>query len=1068
MGKRTSIGKARRQTAGGRAAIPIEKLLAEARRKLMETGTRNRLIHTPRGTKRQRTITITGSAADQVFANLVRNQMPLRVLAAGEIVGSCESAAPESQLLGTPLTTGRNGLQTSLLPALLHKRLNDLRCDAKTAEEERGVNILFLAVGFLRWYENEKSDVPRTAPLILVPVCLSRDSKRSNFVLKLREDTVATNQALQERLRGDFGLVLPDVVKTGDWWPSTYFDAVAKAVAAKPRWSIDANAIELGLYSHSKLAMMRDLEPRNWPDNTLVAHPLLRGLLGEKFAAGSPVLAEAFRLEENPADPFHVAEADSSQARVIEAVRAGHNVVVQGPSGTGKSQTITNIIAASVYDGQTVLFAAGKMAALDIVYDQLRKLGLDDICLDLYSPAASKRHVTESLDCTLQAAAGTDATVKQLTASDDRLNYAAKCLHTQIGDTAMTPYRMLSIQIAASRRGFTPDPRLVEEAALWTGEEFAGKARLIERLARLTETIGPLNSHLYAGVRRRSALKPADLQRHIPKLQALAGKAAALAAYATMVTNYFGLPSDPTLAGVKTLIAIFRAMSYLPPGAGNIAAAIAMHPSPRNLADGTASGTKWLEQQAPYLHRFHPAAWAGLVGGLRAPLAQGAPFWLARAGKAYRKSAAALASLLSAPLPKQPDGRLALLDAVLASQASRRKFAAEAGLLATLLSDVWQEKRAVLRQIHEVARTAGELAAFDPNLNAELVIGAARDVTSEAHCDYLEAGLDEVVNAFAATIKFFDLDLAAVFQTDSIATIDLNRLSAWAAGWAASHLHIEEWGSLVLADRKMRAAGPAWIASAIGSGELDPNNALVEIETAFAEACWKRAIAADPELAALGGGRREELVALFTEIEERSRAAAVRSVRARHQAAIPRVGALGEMRVIRREISRKRARMPLRNLMHAAGRTIQKIKPVFLISPLLAAQFLPPGSVDFDLLIIDEASELRPEDALGLVARCRRIVVVGDKKQLPPPTSFVRMLAADGDRGSAGETAIQNGEGAAPITGPASILSLCETRGFESRMLRWRYPIAAAVPGNSLQRGILYSSVAPESGNPAG
>ena len=143
----------------------------------------------------------------------------------------------------------------------------------------------------------------------------------------------------------------------------------------------------------------------------------------------------------------------------------------------------------------------------------------------------------------------------------------------------MTPYRMLSIQIAASRRGFTPDPRLVEEAALWTGEEFAGKARLIERLARLTETIGPLNSHLYAGVRRRSALKPADLQRHIPKLQALAGKAAALAAYATMVTNYFGLPSDPTLAGVKTLIAIFRAISYLPPGAENIAAAIAMHPS---------------------------------------------------------------------------------------------------------------------------------------------------------------------------------------------------------------------------------------------------------------------------------------------------------------------------------------------------------------------------------------------------------------------------------------------------------------------------------------------------------
>src|SRR5262249_9178535 len=144
--------------------------------------------------------------------------------------------------------------------------------------------------------------------------------------------------------------------------------------------------------------------------------------------------------------------------------------------------------------------------------------------------------------------------------------------------------------------------------------------------------------------------------------------------------------------------------------------------------------------------------------------------------------------------------RLALLDAVLASQALRRKFAAEAEVLASLLSDVWQEKRTVYRPIHELTRTAGELAAFDSHLNAERVIGIARDVTAEAHCDYLETGLDEVINAFAATIKFFDLDLAAIFQTDSIATIDLNRLSAWAAEWAASHVRLEDWARLVKVD----------------------------------------------------------------------------------------------------------------------------------------------------------------------------------------------------------------------------------------------------------------------------
>lgn len=1054
-----SIRTARRQTANSRAAL-IEKLLAGARLKLIDTSTRNRLIHTPRGAKRSRALAITGNSSDQVFANLVRENKPLRVLAAEEIADiGRDAATPEAPRLAAPRTRCRNGLRTSLSRGHLHKRLHAMHRDAETAEEERGVNILFLALGFMRWYEDEESGMPRDAPLILLPVYLGRDAKRSTFELKLREDAIATNQALQERLRGDFGLALPDIAKTDDWRPSSYFDAVAKAVAAKRRWSIDANAIELGFYSFAKLVMMRDLEPGNWPDNALASHPLLRGLLGEGLPAEPPVLPEAARLGEisSPIDLIHVVDADSAHTRVIETVRAGHNLVVQGPPGTGKSQTITNIIAAAVHDGQTVLFAAEKMAALKIVYDRLDKAGLDDICLELHSTAANKRFVAERLDRTLQAAAGasaTDETSRQLIAARDSLNHAAKRLHVQIGDTAMTPYRALSIQIAAARRGLTPDARLVEEAAVWTGEEFAQKARLIEQLAGLTESVGPLNSQLYAGVRRRSALQPAEFQRQIPKLQAFAGKVAALAAYATMVTNYFGLPPDPTLAGVKTLIAIFRAISNLPPGAENIAAKIAASHSPRRIGAAAAPGAKWLEQQAPYLHTFHPSAWNGLVAELRAPLAQGAAFWLARAGKANRKAAGSLASLLAMPLPKRPADRLALLDAVLASQASRRKFAVESDVLASLLGDVWQEKRTVVRLIREVTRTAGELAAFDPRLNAESVVGMARDVTAEAHWDHLETGLNEVVNAFANTIKFLDLDLDAIFQTDSIATIDLNRLSAWAAGWAASHVRFEEWARLVKADRKMCAAGPAWIASALASRELDPKNAYIELETAFAAACWKKAIAADPELAAFDGDRNGELVAQFAEIEKWSREAAVRSIRARHLAAIPR-GAQGDMRVIRGAITRKRAHMPLRKLMQAAGGTIQKIKPVFLMSPVSVAQFLPPGSVDFDLLVIDEASQLRPEDALGLVARCRRIVVVGDKKQLPPARFFDRMIADGAESGDGKETATQHKESAVPITDLKSILALCEARGLECRMLQWHYPAAASVHDRSLQRGSL-------------
>jgi Protein of unknown function (DUF4011) len=241
MGDVTSIRTARRRAVGDRAETEIEKLLGQARFKLIETGTRNRLIHTPRGGKRSRALTIAGTISDQVFTNLVRENKPLSFLANLEIADiRREAARLKAPRLVTPKTCYRNGLQTSLSPELLHKRLHAIHRDAKTAEEERGINILYLALGFLRWYEDDRSDVPREAPLILLPVSLVRDAKRSAFDVKLRDDDIATNQALQERLRGDFGIALPSIPDTDDWLPSDYFDGTITAAAANRRWSIDA------------------------------------------------------------------------------------------------------------------------------------------------------------------------------------------------------------------------------------------------------------------------------------------------------------------------------------------------------------------------------------------------------------------------------------------------------------------------------------------------------------------------------------------------------------------------------------------------------------------------------------------------------------------------------------------------------------------------------------------------------------------------------------------------------------------------------------------------------------
>ena len=138
------------------------------------------------------------------------------------------------------------------------------------------------------------------------------------------------------------------------------------------------------------------------------------------------------------------------------------------------------------------------------------------------------------------------------------------------------------------------------------------------------------------------------------------------------------------------------------------------------------------------------------------------------------------------------------------------------------------------------------------------------------------------------------------------------------------------------------------------------------------------------------------------------------------------------MGLIRGEIAKKRRHLSIRQVMTGASEMIQRIKPVFLMSPISVAQFLPPGKIEFDLLVIDEASQVKPEDALGSIARAKQIVVVGDQKQLPPTSFFDRLTDnAPQDEGEEEEIAT------AKATEMESVLSLCEARGLNESMLEW-------------------------------
>jgi hypothetical protein len=255
-----------------------------------------------------------------------------------------------------------NKLQTRLSPEGLQKRLTSLLYEGQTIEEEQGVSVLFVALGFLEWREAKQSEIARHAPLVLLPVELVRDGARDRFKLRARQDDLYTNVSLQAWLSEQFGIELPDLPEGEEWRPSEYFDLVATAIGQRPGWSVRPDEIVLGFFSFSKFLMWRDLDPANWPDAAAVTEsPLLKSILlrddGDDLV-DVPLVGEDERVDEvfKVADLVHVTDADSSQAIAIQEAMAGKNLVIQGPPGTGKSQTITNIIAGAVKRGKRVLF----------------------------------------------------------------------------------------------------------------------------------------------------------------------------------------------------------------------------------------------------------------------------------------------------------------------------------------------------------------------------------------------------------------------------------------------------------------------------------------------------------------------------------------------------------------------------------------------------------------------------------------------------------------------------------------------------------------------------------------
>lgn len=278
---------------------------------------------------------------------------------------------------------------------------------ARTAIEESGTNMLYLVFGFLEWYESEDSQQPRFAPLLTLPATLERTGggKGTPFgcTVEYSGDDLSTNLSLVEKLWRDFGLEMPPLAD--DDTPDSYFDKFTALLKHKKRWKI-RRQLTLSLLSFGKLLMYLDLDPKTWQAGSPIsAHPIVKELFeGKKSETISQ--AEEYPIDDpvlKPEVPNLIVDADSSQhSALIHALR-GQNLVIEGPPGTGKSQTITNLIAAALVKGKTVLFVSEKLAALEVVRRRLDSCELGVFCLELHSHKTKKDSLLSDLERRIKA-----------------------------------------------------------------------------------------------------------------------------------------------------------------------------------------------------------------------------------------------------------------------------------------------------------------------------------------------------------------------------------------------------------------------------------------------------------------------------------------------------------------------------------------------------------------------------------------------------------------------------------------------------------------------------------------
>ncbi len=1017
----------------------IRELLEKARLDLLDFGLRNNFINTRDSVTKS--LRVVEESSLEVFKILVENGLKMSFDSKKKVNDDLEydefaelfKLPPLEQIDTNKLTD--NILQTNHSDQDLQKRLRSIDRLSKLHIEEKGVNMLFLALGFVRWYESESSDKPRLAPLLLIPVQLNRISVNSRFKVNYNDDELGVNVSFFEKLKVDFGIKIkaPDDLDSSNL---ESFFAEIKSKVKLNRWEVLDNEIRLGLFSFSKFLMYNDLDEKQWPkDYKPYDHNLLSPLLGEGFSVDSNTLISNTELFDKVAyeETYHVLPSDSSQQEVIFSVRSGLNTIVQGPPGTGKSQTITNIISDFLARGKKVLFVAEKLAALKVVSNKLETLGLDRLALELHSNKANKKTFIEELGKVMDLSKpNVNISISEELNSAESLreiiNNYSEGVNLNVKNYGFSPIQAFgNVLISSSKLKEDIYQVDLERIKLDSKEGYINKKQLVKEISQQLKQSGSFKENVF-NLLRPSKFSFYDSEQFISELKELKVELSSLKPQVERLNKLsVNLPESSDLSSIKILINSLDLINSFPEKHIRLKFDNSSYEDKNvssQISQLISSCIDIKKEIQKYDDIVFDKFWDQDVFVHYTNLNNSIKKWYKFIIPSYNKSKKNIRGYFKNNLVEDQE----LLDLCKTNVDS---FELNSKIIKSqnLIEGITQQKFNSYKDQWEIFKnTIDWYDIYLDQLSKQKVYPELLRLVYDEKLN-VDFSLDKLESFYKKAEKI--LSGASFINSKDYCSYSINELYDYLDTWISNEQSFNEYIQIVKNLDLLRNNDLDWLQDILDNWN-GSDKYLIEIFDYY----WFKSIARisfneRPILDRFIGENHSNKVSEYCKLEDILLNINIYRVLQNHWDNIPKASfGAGKLGVLKKELSKKRKLKSIRKLISECGDVILDLKPLFLMSPMSVAQFIENNSLLFDVVIFDEASQIKPVEAFGSILRAKQLVVVGDSKQLPPTSFFDSAINEDEEEDESEEL---------KTTDVESILALAGAKNLPEQMLRWHY-----------------------------